>query len=301
MATMTQSINNGDRALLARRRLNRAVIYFVIIALSLIFLVPLLYMFSMSLMPREQIGKWPPEWLPNPVQWDNYGKALYFWNFATSLRNTLTVTGIGMIGDLLSCTLVAYGFARFRFPGRDLLFMVLLGTLMLPFAVTMVPLYIGYNAIGWVNTFYPLIVPSFFGNAFYIFLLRQFFLTIPEELIDAARIDGANEFQIWWRILMPLAKPAIIVVAIFSFQNHWNDFLGPLLYLKDQNLHTLALGLYTHGRDGAHGAAHVDRVRRVPEAVHSGRHPERLKRVRLGGNTSCLPKSPHLFEESCIQ
>lgn len=246
MATLTQPIARpaSNRTLIWRRRLSRGAIYAIVIGLSLIFLVPLLYMFSMSLMPREQIGKFPPEWLPNPIQWDNYGKALYFWNFATSLRNTLTVTGLGMIGDLLSCTLVAYGFARFRFPGKNLLFMVLLGTLMLPFAVTMVPLYIGYNALGWVNTFYPLIVPAFFGNAFYIFLLRQFFLTIPEELVDAARIDGANELQIWSRIIMPLAKPAIIVVAIFSFQNHWNDFFGPLLYLKDESLHTLALGLY---------------------------------------------------------
>lgn len=247
MATIAQPAPRqvtSNRTLIFRRRLSRGAIYAVIIGLSLIFLVPLLYMFSMSLMPREQIGKFPPEWLPNPIQWDNYGKALYFWNFANSLRNTLLVTGLGMIGDLLSCTLVAYGFARFRFPGKNLLFMILLGTLMLPFAVTMVPLYIGYNAIGWVNTFYPLIVPAFFGNAFYIFLLRQFFLTIPEELVDAARIDGANELQIWWRIIMPLAKPAIIVVAIFSFQNHWNDFFGPLLYLKDESLHTLALGLY---------------------------------------------------------
>jgi multiple sugar transport system permease protein len=240
----TTTFYTDDRWILLRRRFGRVLIYVVLISLSLIFLVPLLQMFSVSLMTRQQFGKWPPEWIPSPVQWENYTQALYFWNFSQSFRNTLYVTGLSMIGDLLSCTLVAYGFARFRFPGRDFLFMILLGTLMLPFAVTMVPLYVGYNAIGWVNTFNPLIVPHFFGNAFFIFLLRQFFITIPEELLDAARIDGANEFQIWSRILLPLARPAIIVVAIFSFQNHWNDFLGPLLYLKDESLHTLALGLY---------------------------------------------------------
>ncbi len=233
-----------DRWLRLRFYFGKALIYLAIIGLSLIFVVPLLFMFSMSLMPLEQIGKYPPDWFPNPILIENYTKALYFWNFAQSFRNTAVVTGLSMVGDLLSCTLVAYGFARFRFPGRDLLFMVLLGTLMLPFAVTMVPLYIGYNMIGWVNTFNPLIVPHFFGNAFYIFLLRQFFMTIPEELLDAAKIDGAGEFMIWWRIMLPLAKPAIIVVAILSFQSHWNDFLGPLLYLKDERLHTLAIGLY---------------------------------------------------------
>jgi multiple sugar transport system permease protein len=248
MSTVSQSrplaFKDTDRGLKLRHFAGKALIYLTIIGLSLIFVVPLLSMFSMSLMPREQIGKFPPEWIPNPFVWENYTKALYFWNFAQSFRNTAIVTGFSMIGDLLSCTLVAYGFARFRFPGRETLFMILLGTLMLPFAVTMVPLYIGYNVIGWVDTFNPLIIPHFFGNAFYIFLLRQFFLTIPEELIDAAKIDGAGELMIWWRILLPLAKPAIIVVAILSFQNHWNDFLGPLLYLKDQSMHTLALGLY---------------------------------------------------------
>jgi multiple sugar transport system permease protein len=247
MSAVSQSrldLSYNDTWLRLRSTLGKALIYLTIISLSLIFVVPLLSMFSMSLMPREQVGAWPPEWIPNPVQFENYAKALYFWNFAQSFRNTVVVTGLSMIGDLLSCTLVAYGFARFRFPGKDALFMVLLGTLMLPFAVTMVPLYIGYNSIGWVNTFNPLIVPHFFGNAFYIFLLRQFFMTIPEELTDAAKIDGAGEFQIWARIMIPLARPAIIVVAILSFQTHWNDFLGPLLYLKDQQLHTLAIGLY---------------------------------------------------------
>lgn len=223
---------------------SKGLIYVALTLLSLIFILPLLLMFSTSLMPIEQVGKWPPEWIPDPVMWENYTKALHFWDFGNTFKNTVIVTLFTMLGNLISCTMVAYGFARLRFPGRDTLFMLLLGTMMLPFAVTMVPVYIGFSELGWINSFLPLIVPQFFGNAFFIFLMRQFFLTIPYELVDAARIDGASEFQIFTRIMLPLAKPALIVVSIFSFQNAWNDFLGPLLYLKNENLHTLALGLY---------------------------------------------------------
>lgn len=228
-----------------RRRIGLTLAYATLSALSLIFLIPLLWMFVSSLMPLSQVGKWPPEWIPNPVQWENYSKALKFWHFGRSFRNTAIITAFTMVGELLSCTLVAYGFARLRFPGRDTLFVILLSTMMLPFAVRMVPMYIGFSRLGWVNTFLPLIVPAFFANPFFVFLLRQFFLTIPEELVDAARIDGASEFNIWIRIMVPLSLPAIIVVAIFSFQGAWNDFIGPLLYLNDERLHTMALGLYT--------------------------------------------------------
>ena len=139
---------------------------------------------------------------------------------------------------------MAYGFARFRFPFRDALFLILLATLMLPFAVRLIPVYIVYSEIGWVNTFWPLIAPNYFGSAFYIFICRQFFLGIPQDLLDAAKIDGASEFRIFTQVMAPLAKPAIIVIAILSFQNSWNDFLGPLIYLQDAKLHTLAIGLY---------------------------------------------------------
>ncbi len=226
------------------RYLGKGLTYTALAVLGLAFLLPLVWMFSASLMTLDQIGKWPPEWIPDPVQWENYRTALDHWKFGVTFVNTVIITAFTMLGNLLSCTLVAYGFARLRFPGRETLFLVLLATMMLPFAVTMVPLYILFNSIGWVNTFLPLIVPHFFGSPFLIFLLRQFFLTIPEELVDAARIDGASEFQIWYRIMVPLAKPAIIVLLIFSFQGAWNDFLPPLLYLKDESLRTLALGLY---------------------------------------------------------
>ncbi|MBM4456202.1 MAG: carbohydrate ABC transporter permease [Chloroflexi bacterium] len=227
-----------------RRRIGNTLAYITLTALSLLFLIPLAWLFLTSLMTLKQATSFPPEWIPNPVQFDNYIKALKFWNFARSFRNTAIVTSAVMIGELLSCTLVAYGFARLRFPGRNFLFIVLMSTMMLPGVVTMVPLYILFSKIQWVNTFLPLTVPAFFGGAFYIFLLRQFFMTIPEELIDAARIDGAGELNIWARIMLPLSGPAIIVVAIFSFQGAWNDFMGPLIYLNNEKLHTMALSLH---------------------------------------------------------
>jgi ABC-type glycerol-3-phosphate transport system permease component len=143
----------------------------------------------------------------------------------------------------LSCTLVAYAFARLRAPGKDLLFLLVLSTLMLPYPVTMVPLFAIFNWLGWIDTFLPLIVPAFFGNAFYIFLLRQYFLTLPPELEDAARIDGANTLQILWRVILPISTPALATVVIFTFQATWNDFLQPLIYLQDQSRYTLTLGL----------------------------------------------------------
>lgn len=228
-----------------RDRWALAAAYLALIGLSALFLIPLVWMFLTSLMPLQQIGTWPIQWIPRPVLWENYTQALHFWHFGRSFRNTALITALSMIGEMLSCTLVAYGFARLRFPGRDTLFVILLSTMMLPFAVRMVPLYIGFSKIGWVNTFLPLIVPAFFANPFFVFLLRQFFLTIPGELIDAARIDGASEIGIWARIMLPLSMPALIVVAIFSFQAAWNEFLQPLIYLNDERLHTLALGLYT--------------------------------------------------------
>jgi multiple sugar transport system permease protein len=227
-----------------RRRIGHVLAYLVLAALSSLFLIPLAWLFLTSLMTLKQATAFPPEWLPNPVQFDNYIKALQFWNFARSFKNTVIITAAVMVGELLSCTLVAYGFARLRFPGREILFVVLMSTMMLPGVVTMVPLYILFSKIKWVNTFLPLIVPAFFASPFYVFLLRQFFMTIPEELIDAARIDGAGELSIWARIMLPLSGPAIIVVAIFSFQGAWNDFMGPLIYLNNEKLHTMALSLH---------------------------------------------------------
>lgn len=222
----------------------RILLYLLLISVSLWYIAPLFWMFMTSFMPLEQVGVFPVEWIPRTWQPENYTEALRFWNFGITFRNTLFITIVSLIGHIGSSTIVAYGFARFRFPYRDTLFLVLLATLMLPFAVLLIPVYIVYKEIGWINTFYPLIVPNFFGSAFFIFICRQFFLGIPQDLLDAAKIDGASELRIFTQVMIPLAKPAIIVIAILSFQSSWNDFFGPLIYLQEPELHTLAIGLY---------------------------------------------------------
>ena len=220
------------------------VLYIFMAALGSIYLAPLVLMFVYSLMPLTQIGQFPPNYIPEEFQWINYISALKFWNFYVGFKNTMLITILTIIGNVLSSSFVAYGFARFEFPGRNILFSILLGTMMLPFAVTMVPLFLGYNYLGMINTFFPLVLPHYFGVAFFIFLLRQFYLSIPKDYLDAARIDGASEITIWWRIMIPLSKPAILVVIILSFQHAWDDFIQPLIYLQDENLQTLSLGLY---------------------------------------------------------
>jgi multiple sugar transport system permease protein len=173
----------------------------------------------------------------------NYPSGLTFIPFGQYLLNTLLICALVVCGTLLSCSLVAYGLARVRWRGRNALFYVIIATMMLPFQVTMVPIFVVFARLGWVDSFLPLTVPAFFGNAFFIFLLRQFFLTIPDELADAARIDGCREWDIYWRIVLPLAKPALATVGLFAFMNTWNDYVGPLIYLSDASKYTLSLGL----------------------------------------------------------
>jgi ABC-type glycerol-3-phosphate transport system permease component len=220
-----------------------ALSYGIAIAVAALFLLPLFWMVSSSLKPNYQVLEFPPRWLPSPIRWQNYPEALTYLPFGRYALNTLFVTLVTIVGHVVSCTVVAYGFARLRAPGKEALFLLLLATMMLPYPVKMIPIYIGFNALGWVNTFLPLIIPAFFGNPFYIFLLRQFFLTVPPDLEDAGRIDGANTAQIIWHIILPVVKPAIATVAIFTFQATWNDFLGPLIYLHDQSKYTVSLGL----------------------------------------------------------
>lgn len=228
------------RGAATRRRAAATILLFGGAAL---FLTPLLWMISSALKPDYQIFAVPPELVPNPPRWENFPEALTYVPFGRYALNTLLLSFVTIIGHLASCTLIAYGFARLRAPGRDALFVVVLATMMLPYPVTMVPLYMLFKTLGWVNTFLPLTVPAFFGSAFYIFLLRQFFLTIPNDLEDAARIDGANTLQIIWHLILPLSTPALATVAIFTFQATWNDFLAPLIYLHDRSLYTVTLGL----------------------------------------------------------
>jgi ABC-type glycerol-3-phosphate transport system permease component len=228
---------------LAVRRLRSALAYALAVGGAMLFLLPLFWMISSSLKPDYQVLQYPPRWLPDPPRWANYAEALTYVPFGRYTLNTLLIASMTIFGHLLSCTLVAYAFARLRAPGKDTLFLILLATMMLPYPVTMIPIYIGFEAVGWVNSFLPLIVPAFFGSPFYIFLMRQFFLTLPVELEDAARVDGANTLQIIRHVILPISKPALATVAIFSFQASWNDFLAPLIYLHDQSKYTVALGL----------------------------------------------------------
>jgi ABC-type glycerol-3-phosphate transport system permease component len=208
-------------------------------------LFPLYLMVLISFRTADRAFVFPPDLWFNSVTFQNYPQALFrLLPFGMYLKNTVIIAALVIVGDLLSCSLVAYGFARFRFPGRDVLFGVLLATLLMPFVVRLVPLFILFQKLGWISTFLPLVVPAFFGTPLFIFLMRQFFLTIPAELVDAARIDGAGELAIWWRIMLPLSKPVLAAVAIFSFQNTWNDFLGPLVFLQKAEVKTIILGLY---------------------------------------------------------
>lgn len=225
----------------------RGLLYMILIAGSIVMLVPLLWTLSTSLKTLPQLNVWPPRFIPNPIAWSNYAEVFRVQPVGRYFFNTMVLVVAAEIGSLVTCSFVAYGFARTEFPGRNFLFMVLLSTLMMPYIVRLIPLFVIYSKIGWINTYWPLVVPDLLGrNAFYIFLLRQFFLGIPVELSDAARIDGATDFGIWWRIVMPLAKPALAAVAIFTFQSTWDEFLGPLIYMGgDPDLRTLAVGLYT--------------------------------------------------------
>ncbi|HEY3079356.1 MAG TPA: carbohydrate ABC transporter permease [Chloroflexota bacterium] len=210
---------------------------------SLSFLLPFLWMLSTSLKDTPQTFHVPPIWIPSPLRLENYPEALTRQPFGLFLFNTLQYALPSSLGALLSCSVVAYGFSRIRWAERDLLFFLCLCTLMIPYQVRMIPLYLVFRQLHWLDTYNPLVIPAFFGDAYYIFLLRQFFLTIPQELSEAARIDGANELQILGRIVLPLARPALAVVALFQFMFAWNDYLGPLIYLRDPEMYPIALGL----------------------------------------------------------
>ena len=226
-----------------RTQITHSFIHLTLIIIVAAFMLPFFWMIVTSLKSKPQVLTYPPVYIPNPIVLRNYPDALTFLPFGRYFLNTLTIAVLVIIGELLSCTIVGYGFARLRFPGRDALFLIVISTMMVPFAVRLLPLFLIFKQLDWINTFKPLIVPAFFGTPFFIFLARQFFRGIPQDLVDAARIDGASEIGIWWRIMMPLARPVVIVIVIFSFQQVWNDFLAPLVYLSDNSKYTVALGL----------------------------------------------------------
>jgi multiple sugar transport system permease protein len=225
-------------------RIQHLLVYLILLVGSVPMVFPFLWMLSTALKTPPQLLAFPPILIPNPVEWGNFAAALQALPFGRFLRNTLIIEFFVILGGFFSNTLVAYGFARLRFPGREFLFLLVISTIIIPWMVRLVPLYLIFNQLGWVDSFLPLVVPAFFGSPFYIFLLRQFFRSIPDDLSDAARIDGANEMQILLRLILPLSKPVLAAVAIFTFQDVWDDFVYPLVFLHDQQLKTVALGLY---------------------------------------------------------
>ncbi len=226
-----------------RRTLLKVLTYLALVTGSLLFLFPLYWQVSTSLKTAQDTVRFPPVWFPVPLQWGNYPELLHRFPFALYMRNSVFISALVILGTLLSSSLAAYGFARLRMPGRDIIFMVLLSTLMLPGAVLLIPQFVMFQSLHWVNTYNPLIVPAFFGNPFSIFLMRQFFMGVPHDLEDAARIDGAGYLRTYGQIVLPLARPALLAVAIYTFLSTWNDFLGPLIYLSDEQKYTVAVAL----------------------------------------------------------
>jgi multiple sugar transport system permease protein len=234
----------SDKRIRASRAIGRGINYLALILLSMIYLLPFWWMLITSVKTLEETFRVPPTLFPQSFTLVAYEKAWGYLPWLKFLGNTLTIVFGGLIGILITCTLCAYGFSRIRFPGRDLVFVIMLASMMLPGQVTLIPTYVFFRELNWLNTFKPLIIPVWFGGgAFNIFLMRQFFSSIPAELVDAAYIDGCSRLGIWWRIMLPLSKPALTAITVFTIQGRWNDFFGPLIYLNSKEKLTLSLGL----------------------------------------------------------
>lgn len=225
-------------------RAGLVVAFVVVVVFAALFVAPLYWMITTSLKSSAEVFQMPPVWWPPHLRWNNYPDALDYFPFVRYAKNTLRIAVPVAFGTTVSSSLVAYGFSRLRWPGRDLVFYLVLATLMIPNWVTLVPLYILFNNIHWVNTYRPLVVPAFFGDPFSIFLLRQFFLRQPQDLVDAARVDGASHLRIFAQIILPLSRPALAVVGLFAFINSWTDFFNPLIYLSNPDKYTLQIGLF---------------------------------------------------------
>jgi len=228
-----------------RRASGVGVIYAILLAGTFILMIPLFWMVSTSLKPLDEVYVYPIIWIPSEIVWQNYIDVFQKVPFARYLYNSAFLSVVAIVGNLTGSSLAAYSFARMRYPGKNVLFVVMLSTLMLPAWVTMIPHFILFKWLGWLDTYLPILVPAFFAQPFFTFLLRQFFLGVPIEMEDAARIDGCSSFGIYWRIFLPLSKPALATVAIFSFFYHWNDLLYPLIYLQSQDKFPVPMGIAT--------------------------------------------------------
>jgi len=227
----------------------------ILIGGTVLLLIPFYWMITNSLKTEAEASLIPPSLLPRELKWSNYPEALAKMDFLNAMANTTVITVLSVIGQVLSSSLVGFGFARFRFRGRGFLFMLMLSTMMLPAQVSMIPLFIGFRALGMIDTIWPLVIPMFLGTPFYVFMFRQFFTQIPEELVEAARIDGASNAMIYWRMMLPLSAPVIAIVAIYTFMHSWNDFMGPLIYLNSPENRTLALAL--NAFNGQYGVSDI--------------------------------------------
>ena len=228
----------------SREIIKAAIVYILVIPGAIVFILPLIWMLSTATKEPNQIFIFPPQWIPDPVKWSNFTEGWFaYLDFNRMLLNTLIITGNNVIGNLVSCCLAAYGFARLRAPGKNFLFALVLGTMLLPQEVTIIPQYVLFSKLGWNNTWRPLMIPSWLGWPFFIFLLRQFFMSIPFDLDEAARLDGASSWRILWSVILPLAKPALATVIIFAFIGNWNNFLYPLIYIRDMDKQVLSVGL----------------------------------------------------------
>jgi len=217
--------------------------YLTLSIIGLAFVIPVFWLVSSSLKPDHEIFLTPPTWLPHKWAWNNYIRAWEYIPFPRYVLNTLYICVFNVVASILSCSFIAYGFSKIRWPGRDILFIIMIATMTIPYPTTMIPEFLIFKNLGWINTFGPLTWPSLAGSAFFIFLLRQFYTTLPDELFDAARIDGCSEYRIYWQIVLPLSKPALITVGLLTFVWNWNDFLRPLLYLNSTEMYTISLGL----------------------------------------------------------
>ncbi|MFW6034939.1 MAG: carbohydrate ABC transporter permease [Halothermotrichaceae bacterium] len=227
-----------------RTILFKKILAYVLLTIGgVIIALPFVWMVSTALKEPSQIFTFPIEWIPEPFVWENFAEALTIRPFDRYAANTALISALTVIGQVLSSSIVAYSFARLKWPGRNKLFFIILATMMLPKSMTLVPKFVIFANLGWVNTFLPLVVPQFFGFPFFIFLMRQFFMTFPKSMDEAAKIDGCGILGIYWRIILPMSKPVIGIVAIQAFTNSWNDFINPLIYLNDSKLWTLTLGL----------------------------------------------------------
>ncbi len=219
------------------------VFYAVLVMLTIVFALPLVWMISTSLKPEAQVVAMPPQWIPDPIIWQNYPEMWNSYPFDAFYINSIKIALFNVVGVVFFSSLAGYAFARIRFWGRELVFSILLSTLMIPGVVTLIPLYIIFRNIGWIDTHYPLWVPQILSNVTSIFLMRQFFMTLPQELEDAARIDGSSNFGTFWRIMLPLVKPALATIAIFTYLGAWNNFLAPLIFINSLEKQTLPMGL----------------------------------------------------------